>query len=347
MSDTERWAVDARLQQAVGDGLLTLPEYEERSGAVWSARTRRDLEGVTRDLPGPVAAAPPPVTAAGPAPRARRAIAVMSGDELRGPVAPGQAVEAYTLMGGALIDLQRDDLPSHVRVRAVAVMGGIEVRVPRGVEVHLSGMSLMGGRELRLDPPRPGAPVVEVAAYALMGGVEVKHGREVRRDGLPDAAPALPAPRPSPAPPLVASGSQQVVSAHSRALRHTRRRGPRRLLVGLVLAAVLFGGGSALTASDAGAVFGSTERTVTPGETGVDVGVLFGSVRVVVPDGTTVTTSGAVVFGSTECDACDAAAAGPTVDVHRAGAFGSVEIVTQSQADAERERPPALLPLPD
>ena len=27
VGDAERWAVDARLQQAVGDGVLTLPEY--------------------------------------------------------------------------------------------------------------------------------------------------------------------------------------------------------------------------------------------------------------------------------------------------------------------------------
>ena len=160
IGDTERTAVDARLQQAVGDGQITLAEYQERAGAVWQSRTRDELDVTTRDLPAPAAATRVVPLTPGRRPRTRRALAVMSSDELSGPVAAGQGIEAYSVMGSALIDLRRDDLPAEVRVRAVAVMGSVEVRVPRGVEVHLSGLSMMGGREMHLDPPRPGAPVV-------------------------------------------------------------------------------------------------------------------------------------------------------------------------------------------
>ena len=315
VGDAERWTADARLQHAVGEGRLTLAEYEERVGAVWQARTRGELDASVQDLPAPDTS-PAPVRAGqgnGPAPRPRRAVAVMSGDEIVGPVAPGQSVQAYALMGGACVDLRRDDLPAVVRVRAVAVMGGVDVLVPHGVEVHLSGLSLMGGRSLRLDPPRPGAPVVQVSAYAVMGGVDVGHGKQPRRPAGQDAA----------VPARAAAG---------RAPGRHRRRGGGRSLAALGLLAVL-GGGVALSASsDAAAVFGSARQQVQPGETDVRVGALFGSVRVVVPDGTRVRTGGLVAFGSTDCAACSqGASGGPVVGVTGLGAFGSVEIVTETQ----------------
>lgn len=311
VGDTERWAVDARLQQAVGDGLITLAEYEERAGEVWAARTRADLEAVSRDLPA--APAPAPVAAPAPPPRTRRTLAVMGGDELRGPVAPGQGLEAYAVMGGALVDLRREDLPAEVHVRAVALMGGVEVLVPRGVEVHLSGLSVMGGRELEVDPPRPGAPVVHVDAYAVMGGVVVEHGHSEGVD--------VPEPREG-----VAVAAPGPIALPHRA--HRRGHGLSRLAGLALVAGALVGIGSAV---DDVSVFGS--QVVRAGEAGRDVGVLFGSVTVVVPDGRQVDSGGLVVFGSTDCDT---ACSGNGPRVRSYGAFGSVEVVTQSEYDAQR-----------
>jgi hypothetical protein len=64
VSDVERTAVQERLRRSVGDGRLDLHEYDERLQAVWSARTRGELERITLDLPEP----PPPPP---PAPRHR------------------------------------------------------------------------------------------------------------------------------------------------------------------------------------------------------------------------------------------------------------------------------------
>lgn len=58
VADDERRAVDERLRDAVGEGLLTLAEYDERAVVVWASRTRGDLAAVTRDLPSPRATAP-------------------------------------------------------------------------------------------------------------------------------------------------------------------------------------------------------------------------------------------------------------------------------------------------
>jgi predicted membrane protein len=76
----------------------------------------------------------------------------------------------------------------------------------------------------------------------------------------------------------------------------------------------------------------------------IAVGAMFGSVRVVVPDDVRVRSSGTVVFGSTNCD--EACRAGPNlreVAVEADGAFGSINIMRQSEVDraaatTERDR---------
>ena len=49
--DAERDAVIAQLRRHVGDGRLTLDEFEQRVEDVTRARTGADLRAVTRDLP--------------------------------------------------------------------------------------------------------------------------------------------------------------------------------------------------------------------------------------------------------------------------------------------------------
>jgi hypothetical protein len=56
MSDAERESVIARLNSAVGDGWLSLTEFEERIDGVLQARTFGEVEPYVADLPGaPVA----------------------------------------------------------------------------------------------------------------------------------------------------------------------------------------------------------------------------------------------------------------------------------------------------
>lgn len=51
VSDHDRNAVLRRLQRAVGEGRLTLAEFEERTEGALSARTHGDLADLTADLP--------------------------------------------------------------------------------------------------------------------------------------------------------------------------------------------------------------------------------------------------------------------------------------------------------
>jgi hypothetical protein len=51
-SDAERELTVERLRRAVGNGRLSVEEFDERATAAYAARTRGELADLTRDLPG-------------------------------------------------------------------------------------------------------------------------------------------------------------------------------------------------------------------------------------------------------------------------------------------------------
>ena len=50
-SDAERAAVVERLQAAVGEGRITMTEFDDRARAAYEAKTRGELDALTADLP--------------------------------------------------------------------------------------------------------------------------------------------------------------------------------------------------------------------------------------------------------------------------------------------------------
>lgn len=135
-----------------------------------------------------------------------------------------------------------------------------------------------------------------------------------------------PHPHPHPHAPL-----PHVPPPHRGALSRARRR----IGAGLVPLALLAGAvGVVASGTDGRVVFGSTTvEAVDPSDRDVHVSVLFGSVTVVVPDDAVVEQDGLVVFGSVDCEqACDGDGAGEVISVRSLGGFGSVEIVTESEA---------------
>ena len=50
-SNAEREAAVERLHQAVGEGRITLTEFEERAQAAYEAKTLAELDVLTADLP--------------------------------------------------------------------------------------------------------------------------------------------------------------------------------------------------------------------------------------------------------------------------------------------------------
>jgi hypothetical protein len=169
-SDAERDRVATALRDAAGDGRLTLEELAERLDAALGATTREELERLTADLPAATGAAQPATRAS------EWVIGIMGGGSRKGRWHVARRTTVVNIMGGADLDL-RDALVEGTEIEIVvfSLMGGSDIVVPEGVAVDLGGFAFMGGNDLRVSGarPHPGAPVVRVRAYSVMGGTDV------------------------------------------------------------------------------------------------------------------------------------------------------------------------------
>jgi uncharacterized protein DUF1707/cell wall-active antibiotic response 4TMS protein YvqF len=170
-SDAERERAVELMRRGSVDGRLTLEEFAQRMSAAYEARTREELDELTRDLPAESAALPSPRRAAG-----KWIVAVMGGAHRRGRFRLGARTNVITIMGGANLDLRQAELEGpEVTITVLSVMGGANLIVPEGVDVELTGLSIMGGKNYRPGKQRlpPNAPVVRVRGYSVMGGISV------------------------------------------------------------------------------------------------------------------------------------------------------------------------------
>jgi hypothetical protein len=195
IGDRERRAVDAHLQQALADGVLTLTEYDERAALCWAARTRSELDAIIRDLPP---YRPDPVTTP------TSAAPDLSSDDERTPSQAGRVGKgllAVVLAGAAVYlggqILSADDgvsvfgsrtvyvAPGQDRVEVGMAFGSIDVVVPDDVRARTTGALIFGGTDCAQACQREGREVV-IDAMGVFGGVDVltqsEHARGVDLD---------------------------------------------------------------------------------------------------------------------------------------------------------------------
>ena len=174
VSDAERDETLRILGEHASVGRLTLDELEERSGRALAAKTRGDLATLTGDLPQEAGQGrPAPATARKPV---RWMVAILSGSHRRGRFRAVGSINAVSIMGGDEIDLREAEIEGgELTINLVAIMGGANIYIPESVELDVGGFSLMGGNtEVGADrPPRPGAPVIRILAWNLMGGATI------------------------------------------------------------------------------------------------------------------------------------------------------------------------------
>jgi hypothetical protein len=176
VSDAERDVTLKALNEHAAVGRLTLDELEERAGQALVAKTRGDLARLTSDLPAEGGAAAVSAPAATDRKPVRWMVAVMGGSHRRGRFRTVGSINALAIMGGDEIDLREAEMAGgELTVNLYSLMGGSNVYVPDSVEVELGGFNLMGGNEVRGNQrsPRPGAPVVRIRGFALMGGATI------------------------------------------------------------------------------------------------------------------------------------------------------------------------------
>ena len=178
VSDAERDATVRVLGDHAAVGRLTLDELEDRAGRALAAKTRGELAVLTSDLPQQAAAEPAPSGA--PQARVRKPVrwmvAIMGGSRRHGRFRAVGSVNSVSIMGGDEIDLREAEIEGgHLTLNMFALMGGATIYVPDSIEVEVSGFSLMGGNTEMgsLRNPRPGAPVIQIRTYNLMGGATI------------------------------------------------------------------------------------------------------------------------------------------------------------------------------
>jgi predicted membrane protein len=107
---------------------------------------------------------------------------IFGGPELANASQSFRGASLTAVFGGVVLDL-RDARPAPpgARITATAVFGGVDILVPHGWRIAMKGTPIFGGvtdktkhgAELPAD-----APSLYVDAFAVFGGVEVKHERE-------------------------------------------------------------------------------------------------------------------------------------------------------------------------
>jgi hypothetical protein len=174
VSDAERDVTLKLLNENAAVGRLTLDELEERAGQAIAAKTRGELAKLTSDLPAEGTAGQ--VQAPSERKPVRWMVAIMGGGHRRGRFRAVGSINSIGIMGGDEIDLREAEMEGgELTVNLFALMGGANVYVPDSIEVELGGFSIMGGNEVRgfERPSRPGAPVVRIRGFALMGGATI------------------------------------------------------------------------------------------------------------------------------------------------------------------------------
>jgi Domain of unknown function (DUF1707) len=179
VSDAERDVTLKVLNEHAAVGRLSLDELEERSGKAMVAKTRGELAMLTSDLPAD-GGAPQPVRASGPRSDAQRKpvrwlIGIISGGHHRGRFRGVGTINAIRVISGDDIDLRDVELADgELRLNTYSLISGGDLYVPDGVEVDMGGFSLIGGDKVRgAERSSPGAPVIRIRAFSLIGGATI------------------------------------------------------------------------------------------------------------------------------------------------------------------------------
>jgi hypothetical protein len=176
VSDAERDVTLRKLGDHAAVGRLTLDELEDRSGKALTAKTRGELATLTSDLPAEAGQPGAAAVSAHPRKPVRWMVAIMGGSHRRGRFRAVGSINAVAIMGGDEIDLRDAEIEGgELTLNLVAVMGGANIYIPDSIETEVGGFSLMGGHEEvgSQRAPRPGAPVVRIKMYNLMGGATI------------------------------------------------------------------------------------------------------------------------------------------------------------------------------
>lgn len=198
VSDAERDVVVRTLGEHASVGRLTLDELEDRSSKALAAKTRGDLDALLSDLPDPgaqpVLAQRQPVAGARPRGKARWMVSIIGSGSHSPRFRSVGTVNAVSVLDAGEVDLRDAEIAGpELTVNVYSLLGAPDIFVPDTIEVDTGGVYVLGGIEERgtARRPHPGAPVVRLRVFTLLGGATLyrvppelrgRPTREIRRD---------------------------------------------------------------------------------------------------------------------------------------------------------------------
>jgi hypothetical protein len=171
ITEFDRQAMVYRIQSALAEDHLEFSEVDDRFGLVFAAQTREELAASVAGLPEPPQP-PPPQDARHFA--SDHSFSVIGDIKIGGWLAVGKSLSATTLIGDVIVDVSSAAFDEDgLDITATVVIGDVKIVVPDGARVQSSVVNLIGGRKEILVAPAPGAPVVRIKAYGLIGDVAI------------------------------------------------------------------------------------------------------------------------------------------------------------------------------
>lgn len=170
-SNAEREAAVVRLNQAVSEGRLTIDEFTDRSGAVYAARTRGDVEATLTGLPEP-----DPDLAQHPSAGGDSGARLLLGSIKRfGRWRLPAVSELAVKFGTVKLDLRDAAFSAReIELRVRVNVGTIKVVVPDNVRLIVSGDTAVGSRQVEDNPLPQAVPAMTVRLIAVTGLGTVK-----------------------------------------------------------------------------------------------------------------------------------------------------------------------------
>jgi hypothetical protein len=176
MSDAERDQVVARLNTALGEGRLTLDEFEERVGGVLQARTYGEVEPYVSDLPGLQPGAPAVVELRNNASSLKR----------NGRWAVPRRLVVHNKAGSVKLNFVDALIPyPTIEIDVDVIAGSVDLVVPRGASADVDAVEMFAG-SVKSTVPRPHdaaatGPMFLVTGQNKAGSVRVRHERRFLR----------------------------------------------------------------------------------------------------------------------------------------------------------------------
>jgi hypothetical protein len=188
-----RERVIAALSEHFAHDVLDVDEFERRVALAQTSESAQEIDALLADLPALALAAgdaaassstalaprvAPALAAPGEVRDEQTVFAVMGGVDRRGAWTMPRRLKVVAIMGGGLLDLREARLPpGPVDIEVTAFMGGLQIIVPPGLAVETHGSAIMGGfQDVHRAPahPDPGAPLLRVHGFVVMGGVDIQ-----------------------------------------------------------------------------------------------------------------------------------------------------------------------------